>query len=178
MENRKNEEGEREHRELFCKDGTITRKDFYSILNKQPNKGVIAHKMVFSMERSNFENKNIDYKELTKDIMSAYEMKTGRQYNWVACIHDKQSNPHVHIVIAGRDEQGKEVVFMPAQLNQLKKISEKECERHAERNLLRNQEPEFDFEKQLQDEKTIVPSKTREQLTMGNEKEMDYGYER
>lgn len=155
IENRQNEEGEREKRQLFGKDGAMDRKEFFNILNNQPDKGVIAHKLVLSMERGNFENRKIDYKDLAKDIMSSYEAKTNRQYNWVACIHDKSSNPHIHLVVSGRDTYGKEVVFMPTQLNQIKKIAEKECDRHTERNLAREPEHELDFLKQIEHERTL-----------------------
>lgn len=165
IQTRKNEQEEKAYRELFGKEGKVERGEFYESLKEQPERGVIAHKFVLSMERMDFENKEIDYKELTKDIMSAYEAKIGKELNWIACFHDKDKNPHVHLVIAGRDSKDREIVFMPQQLKQLKSIAEKECERHAERNKERESEKEFDLIKQIEKEQQIQPPENEHTLS-------------
>jgi hypothetical protein len=121
-----NRPGHDQNKEFFTKDGTREWGDFYQDLKGQPQKGVIAHKLVISMDRKDLEEQQIDLKELARDTMSHYEQKKGRELNWIATIHDKESNPHVHIVIAGRDGQGKEVYMKPNDLEQMKRISDQE----------------------------------------------------
>lgn len=168
IESRKDERGERTSRELFGKDGPMTRQEFYRILKGQPEKGVIAHKLCFSMSREDYEAQKIDLKRLTKDTISEWEFKTGRQYNWIACIHDKASNPHVHIVLAGRDTDGKEIAIMKRDLERLKKLCDEQRELQAERNLKRAAEKEYDFDpfKQIEYEasldKELEKSRSRE----------------
>lgn len=185
MENRKNEQGERENRELFTKDGTTTRKEFYELLNKQEQRGVIAHKLVISMDRKDYEAQKIDIKELTRDTMSAYEAKTGRSLKWIATFHNKESNPHVHIVVAGRDEQGKEVTFMKPQLNNLKRIADKERQAQQERNAERGLEPARDFDpmQQLAHERDMEQTLSKDKeltrdITKSRDREMIRDLER
>lgn len=162
IENRMDELGQRVERELFGKDGEMSRQDFYKTINEQKQQGVIAHKLVISMDRKDYEAQKIDLKELAKETMAVWEQKTGRQLNWIASIHDKASNPHVHIVVAGRDRAGKEVVFMKNHLEQLKRVSDKERQRLADRNINRERinerEPlkELDPMKQLSKERELV----------------------
>lgn len=138
IENRVDELGKNPCRELFGREGEMTRQDFYKTINEQPNKGVIAHKLVISMDRKDYDIQNMDLKQLARDTMSQWEAKTGRQFNWVACIHDKASNPHVHIVVAGRDTLGKEVIFKPNHLEQFKRVADKERERLFNINISRD----------------------------------------
>jgi type IV secretory pathway VirD2 relaxase len=163
IENRKDEQGQKPHREVFDKDGETTRKDFYKTLKTQPEKGVIAHKLCISMDRKDYEQQKIDLKELARDTMAAWEAKTGRQLNWVACIHDKHSNPHVHIVVAGRDLSGKEVTIMKRDLDRLKNVSDRQREQQAERNMERgiDQGREFEPFKQLEYERTLEPEASK-----------------
>lgn len=157
IQSRPNEQGEKETRELFGKDGESSRQDFCKLLDEQPQKGVIAHKLCISMDRKDYEAQKIDLKELTRDTMSAWEAKLGRQLNWTACIHLKDSNPHVHIVVAGRDQGGKELYIKDNDLERLKKIADRERGLQAERNTAREADKEkgFDFEKQIAHEKSI-----------------------
>jgi type IV secretory pathway VirD2 relaxase len=160
IENRADELGQRVDREMFNKNGETSRHEFYKIMSEQKQQGVIAHKLVISMDRKDFEAQKIDLKELAKETMASWEQKTGRQFNWIAAVHDKASNPHVHIVVSGRDQAGKEVTFMPNQLEQLKRVSDKERGRLATRNIERSQIPELmrDFNpmKQISKEKSLT----------------------
>lgn len=150
IENRKDEQGNRYPRQMFGKEGPTDIKSFYEGLKQQPERGVIAHKLVISMDRKDVAGQKIDLQELTKDTMAAWEAKTGRKLNWIACIHDKQSNPHAHIVLAGRDEKGKEIPIMKHDLEKMKQLSDQQREAQAERNYERgelNPENQIEYEK-------------------------------
>lgn len=51
----------------------------------------------------------IDLREFTQELMGQVEQDLGRDLDWVAADHHNTDNPHIHIVIRGRDRQGKEV---------------------------------------------------------------------
>ena len=48
----------------------------------------------------------IDLKEHTQETIRSMERDIGTPLEWVAAIHRNTDNPHVHIAIRGRDEQG------------------------------------------------------------------------
>jgi hypothetical protein len=165
IEHRMDEHGIRMKRELFNKDITISREEFMDRIEKQVTRGVIAHKLVISMDRKDFEQQRIDLKELTRDTMIAYEAKLGRDLNWIACLHDdKESNPHAHIVIAGRDDAQREVAIKPHELNNLKRIADQQRQMQFEikrnREIMKDKEIQFkfDFDKQLERELEIERS--------------------
>lgn len=169
IKNRQDEQGNRYPRPMFSKEGQSDIKSFYEILKKQPERGVIAHKLVISMDRKDLESQKIDLQELAKDTMAAWEAKTGRKLNWIACVHDKKSNPHVHIVLAGRDENRKEVSIMKHDLEKMKKISDQQREAQAERNFERG---EFDPIKQIEYEKIFDKQLEKQQLYHNRAPEM------
>lgn len=162
IENRVDDMGHRVDREMFGQDGAADRKDFYELLQRQKEQGVIAHKLCISMDRKDYSEQKIDLKELARETVAAWAQKTGRQYNWIGCIHDKASNPHVHIVLAGRDRSGKEVILKPNHLEQLKRVSDNERERLYQRNMdrekLMENEPlkEFNPVKQIKKEQALA----------------------
>lgn len=137
--NRPNEQGEREQREMFGADGPISREKFQEKLDKMAEKypdhnGVLAHKIVISMKREDFEKAGIDPKELVRHALAEYEAATGRKLEWGAVFHNKESNPHGHIVILGRDKSGKEVKIDPKELEKIKNRIDKEFKRQRDRN--------------------------------------------
>lgn len=141
IENRPNEKGEREKRKMFNENGKTSREEFQDKLDKQPNTGVNGHKVVISMDRKDQESGNIDMEELTKQSMAALEAKMGVKLEWIGTIHDKKSNPHAHVVIAGRDKDGKEVRLTKRELEWLKNRIDMEQKRQRERNMGRGITP-------------------------------------
>ncbi len=57
------------------------------------------------------ENQNVDLKELTHAFIKRLEAHTGYVLCWRAAIHKDTEHPHTHIVINGRDGNGKEIFF-------------------------------------------------------------------
>lgn len=137
IETRPNDQGEREQREMFDENGPKSREDFQVVLDRQPKGGVNAHKIVISMERGDMKHGNIDMEELTKHAMAQLEEKLGRKLDWIAVKHDKKSNPHVHIVIAGHDKDGKPVKLTKREYAWLKNRVDMERKRQEHRNIER-----------------------------------------
>jgi len=45
--------------------------------------------------------------EFTKCFMKQFENETHRKYDWMASVHTNTAHPHVHIVLNGKDQDGK-----------------------------------------------------------------------
>lgn len=135
MEQRKNEHGEKEKRELYNHSDNVERINFYKEMDNV-NRGVLAHKLVISMDGKTNKEQNIDLKELTRRTISKFEQKHNCKLNWVACNHEGK-NPHSHIIILGKDSNDKKVYIMPKHLRQLKSIADKERKLMYERNVER-----------------------------------------
>lgn len=131
-----NREKHRNNPDLFNgKEDNLNRKEIFQRIDEQTPRGVILHKMVFTMSEDEQKRLKIDLRELTRDTMAAFETKIGQRLDWISAIHDDSGHPHCHCVIRGVDLDGKEVGIYPLQVKQLKQIAEQEKLRQAERNL-------------------------------------------
>ena len=52
-----------------------------------------------------------DLRATTRDLMRAAERDLGMQLDWVAVDHWNTDNPHVHVLVRGRDEAGADLVI-------------------------------------------------------------------
>lgn len=52
-----------------------------------------------------------DLHRYTRDLMQRMEQDLGTQLDWVAVDHWNTDNPHTHIVLRGRDDQGKDLII-------------------------------------------------------------------
>lgn len=52
-----------------------------------------------------------DLTDFTRDLMTRMEADFGTRLDWVAVNHFNTAHPHVHVVINGRDDQGKDLVI-------------------------------------------------------------------
>ena len=136
IEQRVDEKGLAQQRELYNNENNISRIDFYNEMDKLPKRGVLAHKLIISMDRDTNKEQNIDLKELTRRTINIYEQKHNCKLNWIATNHEGK-NPHSHIVVLGKDSNNKNVYIMPKNLTQLKKIADKERTYMHERNINR-----------------------------------------
>jgi len=192
MEQRKNELGEREKRELYNHENEIDRiKFFKEIDNINSTKGVLAHKLVISMDKDTRDAQNIDLKELTRRTINKYEQKNNCKLKWIACNHEGK-NPHSHIIILGQDSNKKKVYIMQKHLRELKRIADKERKLMYERNIERlkiEQTQEFkqgfNIDKQLSDESRIeqkfkkeLAPELKKDLNKEIEKSISHGLER
>jgi type IV secretory pathway VirD2 relaxase len=53
----------------------------------------------------------MDLEQHTRELMRQMERDLGTQLEWVAAVHHDTDNPHVHILIRGVDEKGKDLVM-------------------------------------------------------------------
>lgn len=172
---REREDGTKVHDqapELFNEKGKIIRQEYMDLLKTQSEKGVIAHKAVISLSQDEADRQQINIKEWVKDAVSRLEAKNGRKFNWCAAVHQDKGHPHAHIVIAGRDTDGKEVYFRDRDIKNFQKIAEQEKEAQHTRNQIRgDRNPERDWLKELQQEQ-------EHNMTRSHQRQKSYEFER
>jgi type IV secretory pathway VirD2 relaxase len=66
-------------------------------------------KMIISPERG----KDVDLKKVTRAVISEMEKELETKLQWAAIDHYNTDNPHVHVIIRGLDQHGKELVLSP-----------------------------------------------------------------
>jgi type IV secretory pathway VirD2 relaxase len=64
-------------------------------------------KMILSPERG----AALDLVEFTRRLLGAMERDLGTRLEWVAIDHQNTAHPHVHVVIRGRDEEGRPLLL-------------------------------------------------------------------
>ncbi len=106
----------------------VTRGEFEQILEQQPAKGVIAHKLVFSLSQDERDRLGVNLKELVRETMKAWGQQMGRALTWIGFQHEDKGHPHVHVVVAGYAD-GKQVGLYERDLGRLREFSEREKER-------------------------------------------------
>ncbi len=148
---------DREHHrrkpELFNdKEDNLDRRVFFQSVTDQPQRGVIAHKMVLTISEDEQQRLGIDLRELVRDTMQRYQALHNVRLDWVSAIHDDEGHPHAHIVVRGYDAAGKQVGFYPKNIRDIQRIAEQEKTLQAERN--QEQQQERDFLKELAEERT------------------------
>lgn len=107
----------------------VTRQEFMAHLVAQPERGVIAHKLVFSLSQEERDRLGVDMKELVRETMAAYQARTDRHLRWIAFLHDDPGHPHVHVVVAGYGGDGRQVGLYPRDLARLREIADRERDR-------------------------------------------------
>lgn len=55
------------------------------------------------------ENPNVDCKALTKTLIKRMEEITGYKFSWIAAVHTNTDHPHSHLLINGKDKNGRAV---------------------------------------------------------------------
>ncbi|HDT6579692.1 TPA: hypothetical protein RMI67_006342 [Bacillus cereus] len=131
-------EAEKEHHRntphLFTEqENEIQRQTFLKKIREQPKQGVVAHKLVFTLSEDEHQKYGSDLKAWTRQILNRFEIKTNQKLDWAAAIHDDEGHPHVHVVIRGYNEGGKQVGLYPKHLKELQSYAQEEIARTRER---------------------------------------------
>lgn len=109
-----------------------------------PKRGVVAHKLVFTLSEQEHNIYDSDLKEWTRQILNRFEIKTNQKLDWAAAVHDDEGHPHVHVVIRGYNENGKQIGIYPKHLKGLQSYAQEEISRTKER------EPELTLTQELE----------------------------
>lgn len=109
----------------------MSRGDFMAKVGQQPERGVIAHKLVFSLSQNERDELGVDMRELVRATMEDWSRRLGRTMDWIAFEHMDDGHPHVHVVVAGYAGE-KQVGVYERDLIALRASSEREKARQAE----------------------------------------------
>ena len=90
--------------ELFNADGNV-RKDDIGVILKEPH--------VFHVIISPVNGKELDLEEYVKNVMENIERAVSKKLDWTAATHYDKEHPHIHIMIRGKDRNGKNLRFNP-----------------------------------------------------------------
>lgn len=77
---------------------------FRNELNEAPGYGTVMHKLILSPGHS-----GVDLRDYTREVMETLGDSKGLELNWQAIIHTNTDHDHVHVVLLGRDRNGKSV---------------------------------------------------------------------
>lgn len=105
----------------------------------QDPRGTIMHKLILSPGVQ-----GADVKEYCREVMADLGSRKGLDLEWYAVQHDNTDNPHVHIVVMGRDENGRNVRLAKKDYTKIKEAGDKYLERNRH---LDREEKERDTEK-------------------------------
>jgi hypothetical protein len=117
----------------------ISRAEFLEQVQNQPERGVIAHKLVFSISEDEQSRLGTNMRDLVREVMDAWSQSLGRVLKWIGFEHDDPGHPHVHVVVAGYAD-GKQVGVYERDLRDLRSWAEREKERQVERGRPRRED--------------------------------------
>lgn len=139
---RAGKEHEKEERSFFngLRDD-IYNKELKDAISAQNPRGCVMHKLILSPGVP-----GADAKEYAREVMAELGSKKGLDLEWYAVEHNNTDNPHCHIVIMGRDENGRNVRIYKRDYEVIKEAGD----RYLERNRLLERE-EKDKEREVKD---------------------------
>jgi len=95
-----------------------------SISNQDP-RGAVMHKLILSPGVQ-----GADVKEYCREVMAELSSRKGLDLEWYAVQHDNTSNPHVHIVVMGKDQHGHRVKITRDDYTKIKETGDRYLERN------------------------------------------------
>lgn len=108
----------------------VSRAEFLEEVQKQPERGVIAHKLVFSLSEQERDEFCIDMRQLVRAAMDDWSSRLGRPLRWIGFEHLDKGHPHVHVVVAGYAGE-KQVGIFEKELRAIRRSADIEKERYA-----------------------------------------------
>ncbi len=93
-------------RELWGKDGPLTRQEAYALLDRYQDRGVATHRLILSPAA---DARFADLRAMTQHVLRELEKDKGQALHWVAVEHRNTDNPHVHVLLCGAGECGNQI---------------------------------------------------------------------
>lgn len=113
-------------REMFNElDDKLDGKAIRKAIREQEDNKVVAHKLTLAPE-INPEDK----KAFTREIMHKLGSEKGLDLNWVAVEHNNTEHHHIHVVVLGKDKNGKEVRIEKEDYGKIREWGDRYLERH------------------------------------------------
>jgi len=96
-------------------------------IDSSPNYGATMHKFIVSPGVH-----AVDLKHYTRALMNDIQERKGADLEWQAVIHENTDHPHAHVVMLGRDRQGKQVRFEKRDYEQMREFGDRYLDRRHE----------------------------------------------
>jgi hypothetical protein len=139
-------------------DDDIYNKELKEAISRQNSGGCVIHKLILSPGVP-----GADAKEYTREVMEELGSKKGLDLEWYAVEHNNTKNPHCHIVIMGKDKNGRIVRLHKTDYEFIKDAGDRYLERNQ---LLDREEKSRVKEKEKQLDQRIVVGEFCEKLKL------------
>lgn len=129
-------------REFFSQDReNILGRDVKQDIDDMDRSKVVAHKLILSPGVQ-----GIDMQQYTRDLLKEVGKEKGLDLDWRAVVHRNTDHDHAHVIVFGKDKNGREVLFSRDDYKSMRDAGDRYLERHHyyERFLQR------DMDKQLE----------------------------
>lgn len=115
-------------REFFDKDNDqVEARSVRARIDCAADRGVIIHKLVLSPGVQ-----GVDLQQYTRSVMEEIGDRKGLDLDWKAVIHANTDHAHAHVIVMGRDRDGRTVRFDRHDYQDLRDIGDKYLERRHE----------------------------------------------
>ena len=99
--------------------------------------GKVVHKLILSPGVE-----GVDVKAYTRQVMHDLGREKGLDLNWAAVVHTNTDNPHAHVVVMGKDQNGREVQLRLDDCRAMRESGDRYLARHHEFDRYKDREIE------------------------------------
>lgn len=125
IQHRPGEDREKGGRELFTDDrDNVQSAEMRKAIRQMDKSNVTIHKLTLSPEVT-----PDDPKAYTREVMAKIGSEKGLDLDWFAVQHRNTDHPHIHIVVLGKDKNGRAVTFKKDDYPKLRAYSDQHLER-------------------------------------------------
>lgn len=127
IQNRRGEDREeRKPREFFSDErDKIQGREVKKDIDEMDRSKVVAHKLILSPGLQ-----NIDMQKYTRDVLKEAGKEKGLDLDWRAVIHRNTDHDHAHVIVYGKDKNGREVLFDKEDYKNMRDAGDRYLERH------------------------------------------------
>ena len=101
------------------------------------NSGKVVHKLILSPGVE-----GVDVKAYTRQVMHDLGREKGLDLNWAAVVHTNTDNPHAHVVVMGKDQNGREVQLRLDDCRSMRESGDRYLAKHHEFDRYKDREIE------------------------------------
>ncbi len=127
IQNRRGEDREeRKPREFFSDErDKIQGREVKKDIDEMDRSKVVAHKLILSPGLQ-----NVDMQKYTRDVLKEAGKEKGLDLDWRAVIHRNTDHDHAHVIVYGKDKNGREVLFDKEDYKNMRDAGDRYLERH------------------------------------------------
>ena len=117
---------ERKPREFFSDErDKIEGREVKKDIDDMERSKVVAHKLILSPGLQ-----GVDMQKYTRDVLKEAGKEKGLDLDWRAVIHRNTDHDHAHVIVYGKDKNGREVLFDKEDYKNMRDAGDRYLERH------------------------------------------------